>query len=88
VRDGRVARHIGPLFADDAASALAPVKSIVGAEPRSSHLLDASAAEETFVEDLVTSGWNLERSFLRMRFGGDDVESARVPFAVAGPEYG
>lgn len=42
VRDGRTARHIGPLFADDAAAALALVDAIVRSET-SPLLLDAVA---------------------------------------------
>lgn len=87
VRDGRVARHIGPVFADDAASALDLVTAIVAAGS-APHMLDAAAAEEAFVTGLTACGWTLERSFLRMRFGQDRSATERLPFAVAGPEFG
>jgi GNAT superfamily N-acetyltransferase len=87
VRDGRTARHIGPLFADTADRALALVHEIV----RSEHgplLIDAVATQDAFLKGLTEHGWTIERSFQRMRFGRDTLEAIEPPFAVAGPEYG
>ena len=87
IRDGRTARHIGPLFADNAAEALALVHAIVQSET-APLLLDAIAPQAAFVEGLTASGWTIERPFQRMRFGPATSASAEMPFAVAGPEFG
>ncbi|WP_022724012.1 GNAT family N-acetyltransferase [Rhodopseudomonas sp. B29] len=87
VRDGRVARHIGPLFAPALSSALALVDAIVAAETRPI-LLDAVAGPSGFVEALERRGWVVERPFLRMRHGTATQPPGELPFAVAGPEYG
>jgi GNAT superfamily N-acetyltransferase len=87
VRDGRTARQIGPLFAGSPEEALALVQAIVRSE-RSPLLLDAVHSQSKFLEGLTGSGWNIERPFQRMRFGGVAAQAAKLPFAVAGPEYG
>ena len=87
VRNGRTARHVGPLFADDAAKALA----LVGATARSESrplLLDAVASQGAFLSGLLAAGWTIERPFQRMRFGPTTVTAEETPFAVAGPEFG
>lgn len=87
VRDGRTARHIGPLFAGNAAEALALVAAIV----RSEHgplIIDAVHSHTKFLDGLTAAGWNIERPFQRMRFGGAGAQAANPPFAVAGPEFG
>jgi GNAT superfamily N-acetyltransferase len=87
VRDGRKARHIGPLFADSPDQALALVNEIVrsGSGPL---LIDAVSEQDTFLKGLTGSGWLIERPFQRMRFGRATPQTAELPFAVAGPEYG
>jgi GNAT superfamily N-acetyltransferase len=87
VRDGRKARHIGPLFADDPDQALALVHEIIGSET-GSVLIDAVGTQDEFLEGLTRSGWTIERPFQRMRLGGTRAQPAELPFAVAGPEYG
>ena len=87
VRDGRTARHIGPLFADSPDSALAMVKEIVWSET-GPLLIDAVHEQTEFLRGLTGSGWKIERPFQRMRFGGGAEQAAELPFAVAGPEYG
>jgi GNAT superfamily N-acetyltransferase len=87
VRDGRTARHIGPLFANSADRALALVDAIVRSET-GPLLIDAVSTAEEFLQGLTGSGWNIERPFQRMRFGRADAKPAELPFAVAGPEYG
>ncbi|MCK1734931.1 GNAT family N-acetyltransferase [Bradyrhizobium sp. 138] len=87
VRCGRTARHIGPLFADDAAAALALVDAIVRSET-SPLLLDAVASQAAFLEGLTAASWTTERPFQRMRFGPATVRGDEMPFAVAGPEFG
>ena len=87
IRDGRTARHIGPLLADHADQALALVDAIVSSETRP-WLIDAVHSQDEFLDGLVRSGWNIERPFQRMRFGPATAAPAQLPFAVAGPEFG
>jgi GNAT superfamily N-acetyltransferase len=87
VRDGRKARHIGPLFADSPDQALALVNEIVRSE-NGSLLIDAVSEQEDFLKGLTGSGWVIERPFQRMRFGRAAPQTEKLPFAVAGPEYG
>jgi GNAT superfamily N-acetyltransferase len=87
VRDGRTARHIGPLFAESSQRALALVDAIVHSEP-GPWLLDAVHSQAEFLTDLTGSGWTIERPFQRMRFGRATTRAERLPFAVAGPEFG
>jgi GNAT superfamily N-acetyltransferase len=87
LRDGRKKKHIGPLFADTAARALALVHQIVRSES-GPLLIDAVATQDVFVNGLTDRGWEIERPFQRMRFGNDAIQVAEPPFAVAGPEYG
>jgi GNAT superfamily N-acetyltransferase len=87
VRDGRKARHIGPLFADGPDHALALVHEIIRSET-GSVLIDAVSTQDEFLEGLTGSGWIIERPFQRMRFGGATARPTELPFAVAGPEYG
>ena len=87
VRDGRTHGHIGPLFADSAASALAMVNAIVRSET-GPLLIDAVSTQEEFLQGLIGSGWTIERPFQRMRFGRATAKPAELPFAVAGPEFG
>ncbi len=87
VRDGRTARHVGPLFAGDAAAALTLINAIARSE-NSPILIDAVASQGAFLEGLTASGWTIERPFQRMRFGSATATAAELPFAVAGPEFG
>jgi GNAT superfamily N-acetyltransferase len=87
VRDGRTARHIGPLLADSADQALALVDAITHSES-GPWLIDAVHSQDRFLNGLVATGWNIERPFQRMRFGPATVSPAQLPFAVAGPEFG
>ncbi|HXL29878.1 MAG TPA: GNAT family N-acetyltransferase [Bradyrhizobium sp.] len=87
VRDGRKARHIGPLFADSPDRALALVHEIIRSET-GPILIDAVGTQDEFLEGLTSSGWTIERPFQRMRFGGATARPTEPPFAVAGPEYG
>lgn len=87
VRDGRTARHIGPLLAGNADQALALVNAIVRSETEP-WLIDAVHSQESFLDGLVASGWTVERPFQRMRFGPATASPAQLPFAVAGPEFG
>jgi GNAT superfamily N-acetyltransferase len=87
IRDGRTARHIGPLFADTPAGALALVDAITQSETRPV-LIDAVSTQHEFIAGLAGSGWTIERPFQRMRFGRATTPAEELPFAVAGPEFG
>jgi GNAT superfamily N-acetyltransferase len=87
IRDGRTARHIGPLFADDTAAAIALVETIARSEA-GPVLIDVVSDHGEFLQHLTTSGWTIERPFQRMRFGRITAQGAEPPVAVAGPEYG
>jgi GNAT superfamily N-acetyltransferase len=87
VRDGRKARHIGPLLADGPDDALGMVNEIIRSE-NGPLLIDAVNEQQAFIRGLTGSGWKIERPFQRMRFGHADTPAAELPFAVAGPEYG
>jgi GNAT superfamily N-acetyltransferase len=87
VRDGRNARHIGPLFAGSGDRAFALVDAIVRSEA-GPWLIDAVSTQETFLKRLTGSGWSNERPFQRMRFGRATAPPAAPAFAVAGPEFG
>jgi GNAT superfamily N-acetyltransferase len=87
IRDGRKARHIGPLFADDVGSATALIETIAQSET-GPILIDVVNEQSKFLERLTNSGWTIERPFQRMRFGPSTIQSVQPPFAVAGPEYG
>jgi GNAT superfamily N-acetyltransferase len=87
VRDGRNARHIGPLFAGSGDCAFALVDAIVRSEA-GPWLIDAVSTQDTFLKHLTGSGWIIERPFQRMRFGRATTQGADLPFAVAGPEFG
>lgn len=87
VRDGRAARHVGPVFADAGESALTLVDAIVRSE-QGPWLLDAVHSQEDFLRGLTHNGWTIERPFQRMRFGRATMLAGELPFAVAGPEFG
>ncbi len=87
IRSGRTARHIGPLFANSPDDALALVRDIVRSE-RGPMLVDAVHSHTKFLHGLTSAGWNVERPFQRMRFGSAVAQTAELPFAVAGPEFG
>jgi GNAT superfamily N-acetyltransferase len=87
VRDGRAARQIGPLFANTPQRALALTEAIVRSES-GPWLIDAVHSQDEFLRGLTGTGWNIERPFQRMRSGRPGTQSAGLPFAVAGPEFG
>jgi GNAT superfamily N-acetyltransferase len=87
VRDGRKARHIGPLFADSPDRALAMVDEIVRSET-GPLLIDAVNEQDEFLAGLTRAGWVVERPFQRMRLGSAPARAAEPPFAVVGPEFG
>jgi GNAT superfamily N-acetyltransferase len=87
VRDGRKARHIGPVSASAPDQALAMVDAIARSEA-GPWLIDAVNGQEEFLQGLTGAGWIVERPYQRMRFGRATAQATAQPFAVAGPEYG
>jgi GNAT superfamily N-acetyltransferase len=87
IRDGRTARHIGPLFAGNPAHAIGMVRDIAASET-GPLLIDAVATQTEFLDGLTNGGWTIERPFQRMRFGRARSQADEPPFAVAGPEFG
>jgi GNAT superfamily N-acetyltransferase len=87
IRDGRKARHIGPLFADRPEQALALVEDIVRSET-GPLLIDAVERRDGMVQGLIGAGWTIQRPFQRMRFGVASRLAPAPPMAGAGPEYG
>jgi GNAT superfamily N-acetyltransferase len=87
IRDGRIARHVGPVFAESVAHALAIVDDIAASET-GPILIDAVASQAAFLTGLTEAGWTVERPFQRMRFGRPKTKADELPFAVAGPEFG
>jgi GNAT superfamily N-acetyltransferase len=87
IRNGRTARHIGPLFAGDVSSAAALAETIAQSET-GPILIDVVSEHGELLKNFTSSGWVIERPFQRMRFGRATVPSAAPPFAVAGPEFG
>jgi GNAT superfamily N-acetyltransferase len=87
IRDGRKARHIGPLFADRPEQALALVTDIVRSEP-GPLLIDAVDSRNELLRGLMEFGWIVERPFQRMRFGIAAAKADTPPMAGAGPEFG
>ena len=87
-RDGRNARQIGPLCADDSAVAIAMLSEAL-CEISGPVFIDACDHQHLFVDHLRALGFKEQRPFLRMAKGrptpfGDPVRM----FAVAGPELG
>jgi GNAT superfamily N-acetyltransferase len=87
LRDGRTARHVGPLFAEHSDDALALIGGIVASET-GPLLIDAVDGRDDFLKGLTNNGWAIERPFQRMRLGRATPQADVLPFAVAGPEYG
>jgi GNAT superfamily N-acetyltransferase len=87
IRGGRTARQIGPLFAEDASSAIELIDGAIRAGP-GPFLIDVAGDQHGLVDRLIAGGWAVERSFQRMRFGLVRTHRVEPPFAAAGPEYG
>lgn len=88
VRDGRRARHIGPVYGREPEAVADLIGRVAAAEP-GELIVDAYAGRERARTALETLGFAAERSFLRMVRGGEPPgRSPEVAVAGAGPEYG
>jgi len=87
-RDGRLAKHLGPLVAEDDATAQALVaRAVDGIEgPLFVDLADAKTGVGSLLE---AHGFSAVRPLTRMLFGGvKRFDDAARTFAVIGPEFG
>jgi len=87
-RDGRLARQLGPLVANDATDArmllAATLASIDGPV-----FIDVPDNQALILQDLSAAGFERQRGFTRMALNRDQPydDVARI-FAIAGPELG
>jgi hypothetical protein len=87
-RDGQTATQLGPLVADDEATAQALLDRGLGAIEGTVYL-DLADTKTALHASLLKRGFEVQRPFTRMVFGRDRAfdDPART-FAVAGPELG
>jgi GNAT superfamily N-acetyltransferase len=87
-RPGRVATSLGPVVADDEASAIALLEAVLAAYPGPA-LIDVPEGR-TGIEALLTRhGFTKERPYLRMAHGrAEPFGQPQHLFAIAGPELG
>ncbi|MGE0733399.1 MAG: GNAT family N-acetyltransferase [Alphaproteobacteria bacterium] len=87
-RDGRVATHLGPIVATDAATADA-LLAVAFARQDAPFYIDVPDAAAALQEKLAASGFVAERPFIRMACGTSKAPGdASLLYAVAGPELG
>jgi GNAT superfamily N-acetyltransferase len=87
-RPGRNAFYVGPVVADDAATALDLVAAIIRSRGGEPILLDAFADQDAFRATLERWGFAVERPYTRMHLGQEPGGDRTRSFAAAGPELG
>ena len=87
VRDGRKARQIGPLFAEQPAHAVALLNGVIARE-NGTHIIDVIDTRHDVIAGLMASGFVFERPFRRMRFRNPATGGIQTAIAIAGPEFG
>lgn len=88
-RDGREAHHIGPLLADDTASAQALIGAALRAAPGAVYIDLLHSRKAELLPWLVDQGFVFQRPFTRMVWGATMAPGdPRRLWAVAGPELG
>jgi GNAT superfamily N-acetyltransferase len=87
-RPGRNAFHIGPVVAEDAATALDLVAATIASRRGEPILIDAFADQAEFRAALERWGFAVERPYTRMHLGTEPGGDRRRSFAAAGPELG
>jgi predicted N-acetyltransferase YhbS len=87
-RDGRSAHHVGPLVAEDGATAIAlAARALEGIDGLV--YMDAADHQEEFGAWLEDLGFTRQRPFIRMILGRDQpLDDPPRIFAAAGPEMG
>ena len=87
-RDGLVATQIGPVVAEDAATAIALARHAVGLIAGAA-VIDACDYQTPFVEWFKGSGFAFQRPYIRMLLGrAQPMDRKENIFAPAGPEFG
>lgn len=88
LREGRIARHIGPLIATQESAAAALLSDIASSEP-GPVFIDVPDDRPFLREQLAEQGFVPQRGFTRMTLG-EPVPHGQPAFihAIAGPEYG
>jgi GNAT superfamily N-acetyltransferase len=87
LRDGRRARHIGPLFAGDDHQAKALLDEVLRAET-GPLIVDLRDGHAVVADALGERGFAVERPFRRMHHGTPRHRSVGAPVAITGPEFG
>jgi predicted N-acetyltransferase YhbS len=88
-RPGYLYQQLGPIVAENATFARDLVSHCLSMQDGKRIVVDAPLTAVEWIKWLESSGFEIERRFLRMRRGGN--HSPGVPdrqFAIAGPEFG
>ena len=88
-RDGRTASQLGPLIAEDDATALALLRAALSRIGGTGLHRPRRREERTFARWLEASGFAQQRPFTRMLLGRErELRRRGRTFAVIGPEFG
>lgn len=87
-RFGRVACEIGPVVAEDDATALALLRAACSRAEGRPVIADVFEARAGFRRSLLEAGWTEQRPYTRMAIGALPPGAPERVFAIAGPEYG
>lgn len=87
-RFGRVACEIGPVVAEDDATALALLRAACFRAEGRPVIADVFEKRAGFLRSLVGAGWTEQRPYTRMAIGALPPGAPEKVFAIAGPEYG
>jgi hypothetical protein len=87
-RDGRTASHLGPLIAEDDATAAALLARALSRIDGSVYI-DLADAKTNTCGWLETCGFSPQRPFTRMLLGrSESFDDVQRTYAVIGPEFG
>ncbi len=87
-REGRTASHLGPLIAEDDATAIALLHQAIGAITGTVYV-DVADAKGEVRRWLEASGFTIQRPFTRMLLGqSHSLDDLTRTYAVIGPEFG
>lgn len=87
-RPGRLCRHLGPIYAPDAETALKLLDAALFAAGGEAVQLDVPEAQAVFLAGLLKRGFQVLRPFVRMGLNCAQPENLDSTFAIAGPEFG
>ena len=87
-RDGRVAKQIGPLSADNPESATSLLRQALKYSD-GPIFIDVAASQVDFIDYLTGVGFRRQRGFMRMLHGrSEPFDDPKRVYAIAGPELG